>query len=147
MWNKFIILLLLLAGSQSLFSQTWLNKTDTDLLQYISENKERISNQQQSDTLLVMTCQEEDELGRLFDVTYHFHLKNHLCTSYCRFANRPYILPALLEQVSLQEADSAGEEIEIDGEMLHTIYIFDDYRIHVSSKDDCLYLHYIQTDE
>ena len=42
MWNRLLISLLLLLGSQALFSQTWLNKTDKDILLYISENKERI---------------------------------------------------------------------------------------------------------
>lgn len=143
MWNKFIISLLLLVGSQAIFPQTWLNKTDTDILRYIADHKERIVDSQPGDTLFRMTCREEDELGRLFDVSYHFHLKNHICTSYERLlpAHR-YWASTLLEQVSLQEADLAGEEIEVDGEILNTIYLFDDYRIHISLKEDRLCLRY-----
>ena len=62
MWNKLMIVLLLLVGSQAIFSQTWLDKTDKNILQYISENKERIENCKQTDTLFIMTDQEEDEL-------------------------------------------------------------------------------------
>ena len=51
MWNRLLISLLLLLGSQALFSQTWLNKTDKDILLYISENKERIEDSKQTDTL------------------------------------------------------------------------------------------------
>ena len=72
MWNRLLISLLLLLGSQALFSQTWLNKTDKDILLYISENKERIEDSKQTDTLFTLTCQEEDELGRLFEVSYRF---------------------------------------------------------------------------
>lgn len=75
MWNRLLISLLLLLGSQALFSQTWLNKTDKDILLYISENKERIEDSKQTDTLFTLTCQEEDELGRLFEVSYRFNLE------------------------------------------------------------------------
>lgn len=55
MWNRLLISLLLLLGSQALFSQTWLNKTDKDILLYISENKERIEDSKQTDTLFTLT--------------------------------------------------------------------------------------------
>ena len=84
MWNRLLISLLLLLGSQALFSQTWLNKTDKDILLYISENKERIEDSKQTDTLFTLTCQEEDELGRLFEVSYRFNLEKNVCISYER---------------------------------------------------------------
>ena len=82
MWNKLLIPLLLLLCSQGGFGQTWLNKTDKDILQYVEEHKERIQDSRQTPSLFTMTCQEEDELGRLFDVTYRFDLKENVCTSY-----------------------------------------------------------------
>lgn len=143
MWNRLLIGLLLLFGSQAAFSQTWLNKTDTDILLFISENKERIENSQQTDTLFTMTCQEEDELGRLFEVSYRFQLKEKVCVSYQRFLPiHRYWAATLLEQVSQLEAEASGEEIDVDGETLNTLYIFDDYRIQVSLKDDWLVLLY-----
>ena len=43
--------LLLLLGSQAAFSQTWLKKTDKDILQYIEEHKERIQDSKQTTEL------------------------------------------------------------------------------------------------
>jgi len=48
MWNKLLISLLLLLCSQGGFGQTWLNKTDKDILQYIDEHKERIQDSRQT---------------------------------------------------------------------------------------------------
>lgn len=143
MWNKLLIPLLLLLGSQGGFCQTWLNKTDKDILQYIEEHKERIQDSRQTDSLFTMTCQEEDELGRLFDVTYRFDMKENVCTSYERLlpAHR-YWAATLLEQASQQEADASGEEIEVDGETLNTVYTFDRYTLHIILKDDRLSLTY-----
>lgn len=143
MWNKLMIVLLLLVGSQAIFSQTWLDKTDKNILQYISENKERIENCKQTDTLFIMTDQEEDELGRLFKVSYRFYLENNVCVSYERLLPiHRYWAATLLEEISLQEAEASGEEIDVDGETLNTIYTFDDYQIHLSLKDDLLILFY-----
>ncbi|MCL3849867.1 MULTISPECIES: hypothetical protein [Parabacteroides] len=148
MWNKLMIGLLLLLGSQVAFSQTWLKKTDKEILQYTTDNKERIKDIQQTDTLFTMTYQEEDELGRLFEVSYLFNMKNNICTSYERLlpAHR-YWAANLLEQVSLQEADASGEEIEVDGEILNAVYTFGDYRIHVSLKENSLSLFYTLSDK
>lgn len=147
MWNRLLIPLLLLLCSQGGFCQTWLNKTDKEILQYIEEHKERIQDSRQTGSLFTMTCQEEDELGRLFDVTYRFDMKDNVCTSYERLlpAHR-YWAATLLEQASQQEADASGEEIEVDGETLNTIYIYDDYTLHISLKDDHLSLLYILSD-
>lgn len=148
MWNKLMIGLLLLLGSQVAFSQTWLKKTDKEILQYTTDNKERIKDIQQTDTLFTMTYQEEDELGRLFEVSYLFNMKNNICTSYERLlpAHR-YWAANLLEQVSLQEADASGEEIEVDEEILNAVYTFGDYRIHVSPKENSLSLFYTLSDK
>lgn len=148
MWNKLMIGLLLLLGSQVAFSQTWLKKTDKEILQYTTDNKERIKDIQQTDTLFTMTYQEEDELGRLFEVSYLFNMKNNICASYERLlpAHR-YWAANLLEQVSLQEADASGEEIEVDGEILNAVYTFGDYRIHVSLKENSLSLFYTLSDK
>ena len=147
MWNRLLIPLLLLLCSQGGFCQTWLNKTDKEILQYIEENKERIQDSRQTGSLFTMTCQEEDELGRLFDVTYRFDMKDNVCTSYERLlpAHR-YWAATLLEQASQQEADASGKEIEVDGETLNTVYIYDDYTLHISLKDDHLSLLYILSD-
>ena len=141
MWNRLMIGLVLLLGSQAAFSQTWLKKTDKDILQYIEEHKERIQDSKQTTELFTITCQEEDELGRLFDVSYRFNLKDHICTSY------EYLLPihrywaaTIQEQASQQEAKPSGEEIEVDGETLHSVYTFDDYILHIMLKDDHLSL-------
>lgn len=143
MWNKLITSLWLLLSSQAIFSQTWLGKTNKDILQYISENKERIENNKQTDTLFTMTEQEEDELGRLFKVSYRFSLENNTCVSYERLLPfHRYWATTLLEQVSLQEAEVSGNEINVDGEILNTVYTFDDYQIHLSLKDDQLILLY-----
>lgn len=148
MWNKLMIGLLLLLGSQVAFSQTWLKKTDKEILQYTTDNKERIKDIQQTDTLFTMTYQEEDELGRMFEASYLFNMKNNICTSYERLlpAHR-YWAANLLEQVSLQEADASGEEIEVDGEILNAVYTFGDYRIHVSLKENSLSLFYTLSDK
>ncbi|WP_293712366.1 hypothetical protein [uncultured Parabacteroides sp.] len=147
MWNRLLIPLLLLLCSQGGFCQTWLNKTDKEILQYIEEHKERIQDSRQTGSLFTMTCQEEDELGRLFDVTYRFDMKDNVCTSYERLlpAHR-YWAATLLEQASQQEADASGKEIEVDGETLNTVYIYDDYTLHISLKDDHLSLLYILSD-
>lgn len=147
MWNRLLIPLLLLLCSQGGFCQIWLNKTDKEILQYIEEHKERIQDSRQTGSLFTMTCQEEDELGRLFDVTYRFDMKDNVCTSYERLlpAHR-YWAATLLEQASQQEADASGKEIEVDGETLNTIYIYDDYTLHISLKDDHLSLLYILSD-
>lgn len=148
MWNRLLIGLLLLLSSQAVFSQTWLNKTDKDILQYIADNKERIEDSNQTDTLFTLTCQEEDELGRLFDVTYRFSLKDHICLSYERLLPvHRYWAATLLEQVSLQEADASGEEIDVDGETLNALYTFDGFRIQISLKNDRLSLLYTLPDK
>lgn len=143
MWNRLLISLLLLLGSQAGFSQVWLNKTDKDILQYIEEHKERVEDSRQTAALFTLTCQEEDELGRLFDVSYQFHMENNICTSYERLlpAHR-YWASTLLEQASQQEADTSGDEIDVDGEMLNTVYTFDDYAVHIALKNDRLSLIY-----
>lgn len=142
MWNRLLISLLLLLGSQALFSQTWLNKTDKDILLYISENKERIEDSKQTETLFTLTCQEEDELGRLFEVSYRFNLEKNVCISYER------LLPIhRYWAATLQEADASGEEIDVDGETLNTLYTFDDFRIQVSLKNDRLSLLYTLPDK
>lgn len=147
MWNKLVISLLLLLGSQAGFCQTWLNKTDKDILLYITEQKERIKDSKQTDTLFTMTCQEEDELGRLFEVSYRFNMKDNLCTSYERLLPaHHYWVATLQEQASQQEAESSGEEIEVDGETLHTVYIFEDYRIQILLKENLLSLLYTPID-
>ena len=143
MWNRLLITLLLLFCSQGGFSQTWLNKTDKDILQYIEEHKERIQDYRQMSTLFTMNCQEEDELGRLFEVSYRFDLKKNVCTSYERLLPaHHYWASTLLEQASQQEADASGEEIEVDGEILNTIYTYDDYALHIALKNDRLSLIY-----
>ncbi|WP_129696976.1 hypothetical protein [Parabacteroides goldsteinii] len=148
MWNRLLISLLLLLGSQALFSQTWLNKTDKDILLYISENKERIEDCKQTDTLFTLTCQEEDELGRLFEVSYRFNLEKNACISYERLLPiHRYWATTLLEEASLQEADASGEEIDVDGETLNTLYTFDNFRIQVSLKNDRLSLLYTLPDK
>lgn len=143
MWNRLLISLLLLLCSQAGFSQVWLNKTDKDILQYIEEHKERIQDSEQTTALITLTCQEEDELGRLFDVSYLFNMENNICTSYERLlpAHR-YWASTFLEQASQQEADASGDEIDVDGEMLNTVYTFDDYAVHIALKNDRLSLIY-----
>lgn len=79
MWNRIIISLLLLVGSQAAFSQIWLNKTDKEIQLYIANNKERVANSEQTDAYISMSCQEEDELGRLFKVSYLFRMKKNIC--------------------------------------------------------------------
>lgn len=147
MWNKLLIPLLLLLCSQGGFGQTWLNKMDKDILQYIDEHKERIQDSLQTPSLFTMTCQEEDELGRLFDVSYRFNLKENVCTSYERLlpAHR-YWASTLQEQASQQEADASGDEIDVDGETLNTMYTFDGYIIRIALKDDYLSLIYTLPD-
>lgn len=143
MWNKLIISLLLLLGNQAAFSQMWLNKTDKDILQYISDNKERIEDTNRTETLFILTEQVEDELGRLFKVSYRFYLEDHTCISYERSlpAHR-YWATTLLEEVSLQEAEGSGNEINIDGEILNEVYTFDNYQIRLSRKEDRFILFY-----
>ncbi|WP_455637810.1 hypothetical protein [Parabacteroides sp.] len=149
MWNKWnktmLSLLLLLLCSQAGFCQDWLNKTDKEILQYIEEHKERVKDSRQTETLFTMTCQEEDELGRLFDVSYSFQLKDHTCFSYERLlpAHR-YWAAILLEQASQQEAEPSGDEIEVDGEILNSVYTFDDYTIYIAIKNESLSLIYAQ---
>jgi hypothetical protein len=53
----------------------------------------------------------------------------------------------LLEEASLQEADASGEEIDVDGETLNTLYTFDNFRIQVSLKNDRLSLLYTLPDK
>lgn len=143
MWNRLLISLLLLLCSQAGFSQVWLNKTDKDILQYIEEHKERIQDSEQTAALITLTCQEEDELGRLFNVSYLFNMENNICTSYERLlpAHR-YWASTFLEQTSQQEADASGDEIDVDGEMLNTVYTFDNHVVHISLKNDRLSLIY-----
>lgn len=143
MWNRFLVGLLLLFCSLSGFSQTWLNKTDKEILQYIEEHKDRIQDSKQAEELFTMTCQEEDELGRLFDVSYRFNLKDHVCISYERLlpAHR-YWAATLLEQASQQEAEPSGDEIEVDGETMNSVYTFDDYMLHIALKNEQLSLIY-----
>lgn len=143
MWNRLLISLLLLLCSQAGFSQVWLNKTDKDILQYIEEHKERVEDSRQTAALITLACQEEDELGRLFDVSYLFNMVNNICTSYERLlpAHR-YWASTFLEQASQQEADASGDEIDVDGEMLNTVYTFDNHVVHISLKNDRLSLIY-----
>lgn len=103
-----------------------------------------MQNINQSDTLFTLTCQEEDELGRLFDVSYRFNLKEKRCISYERFlpADR-YWAVTLLEQIFLQEADPSGDTIDVDGKILNFLYTFDDYILHLSLKENQLVTVYI----
>nr|WP_129732665.1 hypothetical protein [Parabacteroides goldsteinii] len=143
MWNRLMIGLLLLLGSQAAFSQVWLGKTDKDFVQFVNDNKERIKESQFFDTLFTMVYQEEDELGRLFDVTYRFTIDNNICTSYQQIlpAHR-YWAATIQEQASQQEADASGETIDVDGETLNTHYQFDDYDMLISMENDRLILQY-----
>ncbi|WP_075560070.1 hypothetical protein [Parabacteroides timonensis] len=143
MWNKLMIGLLLLVGSQAAFSQVWLGKTDKDFIQFVNDNKERIKESQFTDKLFTMVYQEEDELGRLFDVTYRFTIDNNICTSYQQILPaHSYWAATIQEQASQQEADASGETIDVDGETLNTHYQFDDYDMLISMENDRLILQY-----
>ena len=58
-----------------------------------------------------------------------------------------YWAATLQEEASLQEADASGEEIDVDGETLNTLYTFDNFRIQVSLKNDRLSLLYTLPDK
>ena len=57
-------------------------------------------------------------------------------------AAQAYIISKLINNNIVFSTDASGDEIDVDGETLNTVYTFDDHVVYIALKDDRLSLIY-----
>lgn len=117
-------------------AQEWLGKSKTEIRTGITGKGVDAEVLSETDSTLALSCEEEDERCRKFDVYYEFSFKDETCTSYQRILPlHSYWAITLQDQITLDEGEGSGEELDIDGESLQTDYLFEDYTLHLSIQD------------
>lgn len=123
---RLLALLLSLLFPYLCAGQDFLGKTRTDLLTFIRNNAVEGSAVEQGDTLGLIR-DEQDDIGRHFDIEYRFTLRNDRCESYIqRIPLHVFWVRHLLDQVQTRNGREKGEPYEIEGEYLFPEYSFDD---------------------
>lgn len=124
---KLIVLLLCLSGAYPVIAQEFLGKSGQDIQRFITTKGGAPACS--SDTLR-LNCREEDERGRIFDVSYSFALKDGICTSYRKTVPlHEHWLGVLRELINQHEGEGLGDTFEAESEKLSFIYKFEDFRI------------------
>lgn len=140
MWNKIrLVVLLLLLCLQTGFAQEWLRESRKEIHTAVGQKMKKAVILSETDSLIRINGEEEDERCRIFKVSYIFVLDQDRCISYKRILPiHNYWATTFQELVSLQEAKGSGETLDIDGETLLTDYVFDTYTLHLSIEADHL---------
>ncbi|WP_080902770.1 hypothetical protein [Parabacteroides sp. Marseille-P3160] len=133
MWNKIRFILIFCLFLQIGFAQEWLGQSRKQILSGIERKVQQAEILPDTDSLLKINCQEEDERCRKFQVSYIFTFDSDRCISYRRILPlHNYWATTFQELVSQQEAKGSGETLDVDGEMLLTDYAFEAYTLHLS---------------
>lgn len=135
----FIILATLLLGySKQLKGQELLGKTTDEIRQFITE---RADNLKETGDTLSFVCEEQDDLGRLFDIRYDFVQKEGKCISYQKqIPLHTFWIQRLKEKVEILEGKGEGQKFDVEGETVYPIYRFDKYRLKIEIDNENLKL-------
>lgn len=133
------LLTALLAGSpKQLKGQELLGKTTDEIRQFITERTDHL--EERGDTLS-FECEEQDDLGRLFDIRYRFVQGKGKCISYQKqFPLHTFWIQRLKEQVEIWEGKGKGQAFDVEGETLYPTYHFDKYCLKIESDHEHLTL-------
>ncbi len=120
----FIVFTLLLFGSsQQLKGQELLGKTTDEIRRFIAE---RTDDLKETGDTLSFVCEEQDDLGRLFDIRYRFVQREGKCISFQKqIPLHTFWIQRLKEKVEMLEGKGEGQELEVEGETVYPIYRFD----------------------
>lgn len=135
----FIILAMLLLGySKQLKGQELLGKTTDEIRQFITE---RADDLKETGDTLSFVCEEQDDLGRLFDIRYNFIQKEGKCISYQKqIPLHTFWIQRLKEKVEILEGKGEGQEFDVEGETVYPIYRFDKYCLKIEIDNENLKL-------
>lgn len=133
MWNKLLALLFFLPLVS--MADTWLGYSRTDLLDEIKDNVQKIKIVTQSDTLICLQGEEEDERCRRFKVKYTFRLSEGQCTSYTLTTDsHEYWANRFLTYAEENDGESQGENLTVDGVEIAGKYVFEDHVLQLSQN-------------
>lgn len=129
----FIIFLISSAGSLS--GQELLGNKEPEIRQFLHQLKD-MQILEDNNTQLIVEGKEEDEVNRLFNVSYSFLFKEGICNSYMKeVPSHIYWVSRLQEWIDFQQGKEAGEPLIIEDEILSNLYKFEDYVITIGLKD------------
>lgn len=144
MWNRWNILQLLAIAGCGLIcpncpAQEWLGHTREEIRQQLGGKAGVATFPRETPEELEAACTEEDERCRKFDVEYLFRFEQDTCTTYIRrLPLHAYWAVTLREEAEQQEAQSSGEELEIDGEPLRSEYRTESYTMRLRVEETYL---------
>ncbi len=135
---KLILLILTLGGLFPVAAQDFLGKSSQEARQTFIKMEGKI--QVKQDTLYAET-QEEDERGRIFEVSYTLVFEAGNCVAYRQKMDlHEYWVARILELVELKEGKENGDPIEINGEQLYSAYEFADFKMNLSVQQGSCWL-------
>ncbi len=122
--------------------QEFLSRGRSELLAFIHENAAEGSAVERGDTLR-MIRDEQDDIGRHFDVEYRFALRGDCCDSYIRrIPLHLFWVRNLLDRIETGNGRAEGTFYHTEGEYLAPAYRFDDYMLFTEVSDGFLTLTY-----
>jgi len=134
----FIVLIFLVPGI--LRAQDFLNKSKEEIqhLAIRMSTESEATYQERGDTL-TLYCQEQDDIGRFFDISYTFIFQHGKCAYYekCLPAH-DFWITHLIDQIEMQGGKGRNEVYDIEGSYLYPIYDFEKYRLYTRIDKDML---------
>lgn len=135
---KWILFICCLFGAGTVAAQEFLGETESEVRRFIGGKG--IEAVVAGDTI-GCRFQEEDERGRIFDVTYDFVMKDGHCDSYRKVvALHEYWVGVVKELVDLKEGEGEGESFDVEGEELFPVYRFEDSVLKLEIRAGNLYM-------
>lgn len=124
-----------------LHGQGLLGKTVDQIRMYAS--KCSINTFMEHKDTLSFVCQEQDDLGRMFDITYSCIQKGGICVSYTKkIPVHTFWIQRLVEMIDIQETDGEGKSFEVENELFFSQYSFEKCELKLELKGDkleCIY--------
>lgn len=135
---KWIIWVWCLCGAGTAAAQEFLGEPESEVRRFIgTQGAEPVV---AGDTI-GCRFQEEDERGRIFEVTYDFVMKEGRCDSYRKVVDlHEYWVGAVKELVELKEGEGEGEPFSAEGEELFPVYRLEEAVLRLEIKAGKLYL-------
>lgn len=120
--------------------QDFLGKSRGELLAFVGENAAEGTAAERCDTLRCVR-DEQDDIGRHFDVEYRFALRDGRCESYVkRLPLHVFWVRHLLDEIDMRRGRPAGEPFDAEGKTLHPEYRFADRTLRCAVGDGRLTL-------
>lgn len=139
MSNKVFMLLLALTVCLTCQADVWLGKEKKEILDNLVGKGESTEIVADNEKELKIKCIIEDERCRRFDVEYSFKLTKGICTYYSEMMPvHNYWAGVYKDFINQQEGQGKGKELDVDGEILLTEYIFDGYTLNFKIEDERL---------